>query len=373
MASNTPQYVCRNCGFSLPNPGATCARCGVNNSAYGNYTNDTQYGNNPYQYANQNPYQYENQATLGAYVVPPQSNTPVPPPPQSNAPVPLPPQSNPFVPPNPRRRSSFPLIAAIIGALVLIIVGGSIFVVNANNNAIHAQATAQAISKQNTTVAQAQQSTAQAQAMQATATAQASIDPYAPKGTNETLALTDSLTKPDKWKVNLNNNQKESCTFSDGFHMKVAETNTLYYCESQVSGASYDNLSFEVEMTVLSGDCGGIILRDSGTSYYKGYVFSVCSDSSYFMYREDYDPKIKQSTATTIDNGTTVGFQSNQVNKIAITAKGNVIEGYLNGKKLSSKKDTAFTDKGLVGLVAIENNQSTEVKFTNAKVWSYSS
>ena len=346
MASNTPQYVCRNCGFSLPNPGATCARCGVNNSAYGNYNNNTQYGNNPYQYPNQ----YENQANLGAYVVPP--------PPQVNIPV----------PPPPRKRSSLPIIAAVIGAIILIIAGGSIFAISANNNAIHAKATEQAVSAQNTSTAQVKQATAQA----ATATAQASLDPYAPKGTNETLALTDSLTKPDKWKANLNN-PKESCTFSDGLHMKVTEANTLFYCESQVSGASYNNLSFEVEMTVLSGDCGGMILRDSGTSYYKGYVFSICGDSSYFLYREDYDPKTKQSTATTIDNGTTVGFQSNQVNKIAMMATGNIIEGYLNGKKLSSKQDNAFLDKGLVGLVAIDNGQSTEVKFNNAKVWSFSS
>ncbi len=51
MASNTPQYACRNCGFALPNPGATCARCGKNNSPYANY-NNTQYGSDPYQYPN---------------------------------------------------------------------------------------------------------------------------------------------------------------------------------------------------------------------------------------------------------------------------------------------------------------------------------
>ena len=52
--------------------------------------------------------------------------------------------------------------------------------------------------------------------------------------------------------------------------------------------------------------------------------------------------------------------------------KGNLIEGYLNGKKLVSKQDNTFLDKGVVGLAIVDQTQSTELKFANAKVWSFS-
>ena len=377
MASNTPRYVCRNCGSTIPNPGAVCTYCGVNNSTYGNY--NTQYGNDPYQSSNQYPpnqyptNQYPNQYPPNQYPTnqyPP--NRYLSPNNGESYFVPPPPQTIPPVPPSRTRRSSLPLIIAIIVVVIVVIAAGSIFAATARTHATNAAATAQAISTQNTAIAKIQMATAQAQMVQATATAQASIDPYAPQGTNETLALTDSLAGPDKWQANTSK-QEEGCNFSDGFHLKETQANTIFRCEAQVAGASYDNLSFQVDMTIVSGDCGGLTIRDNGSSYYTGYLLTICSDSSYFLYSETYDSTVQKSVAHVVDNGTIVDFKSDQTNKVAIMAKGSLIEGYVNGKKILSKNDTSFLDKGLIGLVVIDNSQATEVKFANAKVWSFTS
>jgi hypothetical protein len=128
-------------------------------------------------------------------------------------------------------------------------------------------------------------------------------------------------------------------------------------------------------MTILKGDCGGLIFRQSlAQSSPHYYAFEVCSNGSYALYRYDaagsgfgnFKAPItvyQAASAPSIHNGL------NQTNVIAVVATSSGIELWANGKRLDSLPETTYQGGGFIGVEAKENTLPTIVKFSNAQVW----
>jgi eukaryotic-like serine/threonine-protein kinase len=233
---------------------------------------------------------------------------------------------------------------------------------NANATAtadVNANATADA----NATTTAFADANATATAFSAAATAtivNANPDPYGNAG--GTLALIDPLTQEGNWSKQSDTSFGGSCQFmSDGYHISESNSQHLFHCDD--TSTNFGNFVFEVKMTISRGDCGGMALRfDPSTG--KGYYLSVCSDGTYEF---DIYTGFSGSDATVLKNGNNAGITSGQ-NTIAMVASGSNFTFYLNNSLLGSTSDST-SNQGDIGLIADDNSNTTEVTYSDARVW----
>ncbi len=320
---------CSSCGANLPIGAAVCPVCGTptpynvassgSSSPYDSTVPASPYGGTP--------------PPATAYGSPPYGTSPslssnpyqpLPSNPYEVAPNPYNPPPPLYSPPPPRRRSRVGLIIGIV-ALVFILscvgIFGGLYVVGKNQ--LDAQATA-------TT-----------QATNLTATAAVSVYPFSNK-----LVLDDPLSDNSKGR------QWDEQTNTTGGTCKFA---------------GQSNFTFQVEMTITQGDAGGLLFRaDSGST--KLYYLRLTESGGYrlFLYVDN-----SGTNARTLKQSSVPGFNKglNQANLIGVVAKGDSLNLYINKQQFASITDSSYTS-GQIGLAAESFSNSTEVVFTNLKIWS---
>ena len=308
---------------------------------------------------------------------------PPPPPPSQGAPV--------LVSPPGRREnvvSRSPLAQGrtilLVGIALLVIVGGLglFFVFRANQartnntsatataqigatvtaNAFNATATTQAGSVAATSVAFNATATVQAQASATAAVIAANPDPYG----GGTLALYDPLHDNNSgynWGTGTDNTGS-SCKFTGGtYHVSESNINKFYSCSAS---PVFSNFAFEVKMTIINGYAGGMVFR-ADPSNTKFYLLVVGQDGSYSLYL--YVDNIASDIKTLTSGSSSAIHQGlGQTNVIAVVAQGSSFTVYVNRQQITNLNDSTFSH-GQVGVVAYPNNTSTEVAYSNAKVW----
>jgi hypothetical protein len=156
-----------------------------------------------------------------------------------------------------------------------------------------------------------------------------------------------------------------TCQFKQGaYHVSVTRAEFSHYC---IAGATtFSNFAYEVHMTILKGDGGGLIFRADGT---KGqfYYFHIGRDGSYALYLYTNTGSIHGQTLVS-DITATVHTGLNIANVLAVVAHDNTIDLYVNGERINSIVNSA-NGSGQVGLAATYSTGSTEIVFSDAKVW----
>ena len=272
-----------------------------------------------------------------------------------------------FVPPPKKRGFSVGLIVLVILA-VLIIIGSASFLFIAHNNQV-AMSNASATSTAN----------AQTQVVRGTATAHALAtgvvvhttatfiaqfpNPYPPH--TGTLVFFDTLadasTVPtNKW------DQNSNCQFHNGgYHVTEAHQNTFFVCGAHAT--NFTNFAYRVEITIVSGDCGGVVFRSDNQNQ-NLYLFEVCQNGTFSL--ATYNGTSGQYLINHQSN-TAINKGLGQTNLIAVVANGSTINLYANNVLLGSQNDTKFSS-GQIGLYA-DNYASatTDAQFANARVWKF--
>jgi hypothetical protein len=220
----------------------------------------------------------------------------------------------------------------------------------------HATATAQVYAKA-TAVAQTQ-ATAQAQA---TATALQAI--YS-SSTSGTPALSSSLAVQDRanWDV-YDAVGGGGCTFSGGaLHSSIFQQQ--FYVPCFAHATNFSNFAFQVQMTILKGDEGGLIFRanDAASQF---YYFQVGRDGTYSLNISKDD---KHSTSIALDNSSAIKTAAGQMNLLTVVARGNNIYLYVNKQFVGGVNDGTYAS-GEIGVFAGDTNNATDVAFSNARVW----
>ncbi len=187
-------------------------------------------------------------------------------------------------------------------------------------------------------------------------------NPYPPS--TGTLALNESLSE------NSNNNRwdtgtdtsGDSCEFSGGaYHVSESTQGYIYLCVAQID---LRNFAYQVQMTIVKGDGGGVIFcRDAAQKNF--YYFGINRLGLYTL-----DVYKNNSLSNTLSSGFSPAFHVglHQTNLIAVVLHGNNIDLYVNLQLVASVSDSTFSH-GLIGVVADETLHPTEVVFSNAKVW----
>jgi serine/threonine protein kinase len=187
---------------------------------------------------------------------------------------------------------------------------------------------------------------------QMTATAQAST----PQGlyrtvTSQPPSFSDSLAaqSPRNW------NSTSTCAFSDGKY--VISTPAGHFQPCYAVGTNLCNLGYQVQMTTLSGDGGGLIFRNTNNN---GYRLRVGPDGTYDLVNASYT--VTSGSSKAIHQGI------NATNRLTIIAQGSKIYLYINSQYVTSTIDTAASC-GAIGLMAVGFGSAGKAAFSNAEVW----
>ena len=169
---------------------------------------------------------------------------------------------------------------------------------------------------------------------------------------NDPLSAQDS----DQW------DNTGSCAFAQGtYHVIV---NTAYgYTNCIERAKSFSNFAYQVQMTIVTGDAGGLIFRtdDAITTYYR---FSL-DTSSQGIYR------LLNCNKCSIPNTLikkVMPVKVNQTYTMTVIAQKSILYLFINGQFLVSTPD-GTAQSGELGVYTYEFTHSTEVLFSNMKVW----
>jgi hypothetical protein len=333
---------CSTCRAQLPTGAAYCPSCGsitpFNVSSSGVSPSDTTVASFPYGESSPNPY------TPNPYTTPP------PPPPP---------------PPDRRGGLSAGRIVLLLVLLLLIVGAGGILYFRTAPPASQPQAHASP-----TTPAQQVTATPSSTPTQPTATpasAQTPQDLY-DQITQRPPTLDTPLSANDtsNWTESTSADGKYSCAFSGGAYHAIAQPQNAYMlCLAQAS--NFGDLAYQVQMTIVKGEFGGMVFRvDSSQTKY--YSFLIDSSGTY-------------SLITSVDNtgtrdyvlhkGTSEFFKTglNQVNLIAVIARGSSIYLYINQHYVISASDKSYR-AGQIGLFGGNYTHApADVMFSHVQIW----
>lgn len=256
------------------------------------------------------------------------------------------------------------IVLLIVGVMLLFVGGGAVLVYSsiANHTAPLQNTPTPQVHATTSATAHASLTTQATPTFQASPTISTVPNPYSPH--TGSLALNDPLqdnSKGYKWDTGTFGNGG-SCSFTGGsYHVGVSIQGQVLACNAEA--VTFGNLTYEVQMTILKGDRGGIFFRQVGTQG-PYYYFSLKIDGSYELdsYNGTISNVLQRGTSPVVKRGL------NQPNLLAVVAQGSNIDLYVNGQSTLRISDRT-TSNGLIGVAADATDQPAEVAFSNARVW----
>jgi serine/threonine protein kinase len=203
-----------------------------------------------------------------------------------------------------------------------------------------------------------------------TPTPNPNVNTYAPA--MSTLRYYDPLQQANYWQANPNDGATHGyCLFQQNAYVassNVAQTYTL--CPIASNQPVVGDMTFEVQMQILHGDCGGFTFRGNYQSTVGNfYYFDVCSDGKHYLASYTSFGMIQELQMS----NSNVPFAALKANPqlpltLAVVAQGSSLTFYLNHQLIDKMNDTTYTS-GQVSLLCYEVGNPTEVAFSNARLW----
>ncbi|MBV9229077.1 MAG: serine/threonine protein kinase [Chloroflexi bacterium] len=220
--------------------------------------------------------------------------------------------------------------------------------------------TAQARGTTNTNVEATAEASATAEA-EVTATAESNL--YA-EATQGTPIIDEALSQNigNQWDENTSS-RNERCTFTGGaYHIIEPQPGYTYPCFA--NGSTFSNFAFQVQMTIIKGDVGGLVFfADSAHTHYCASILNNEGNFAFFCY-------VNSSSSFTVPSNSVVGQKSPQPNLLTVIVHNNRVSLYVNKQYVGSIVLSLFSSGGEIGMVAYDIKQPTEVAFSHAQVWS---
>jgi serine/threonine protein kinase len=159
--------------------------------------------------------------------------------------------------------------------------------------------------------------------------------------------------------------ESNNCIFQgDGYH--ATSSSALVTCME--SGHSYGDATISVDMTLLSGQIGGVVFRMSSVPFvgnYAGYLFEVDSQGNYSFSCSSVTAGNTVLKEGSISRGFRRGYHVK--NTLQVVMNGSSLSFYVNGVFLDQETDTAF-GAGTMGFLAL----SASVAYSRLRISSIS-
>ncbi len=169
-------------------------------------------------------------------------------------------------------------------------------------------------------------------------------------------------------------NTTGDCEFTNGAYQVTTpqrRTNWSHRCTASATEVAnnFTNFAFEVQMTIVKGDEGGMIFRCNVRGVpVNFYYFHISQTGSYTL--DIYENNMLYKM---LDQGRNAAIHTglNQPNIIAVVAQGSTFHLYVNKQLINTVTDPESSyGHGQIGLVAdAKDHPPTEVLFSNVKVW----
>jgi DNA-binding XRE family transcriptional regulator len=180
-----------------------------------------------------------------------------------------------------------------------------------------------------------------------------------------TLAFFDPLSQEggSKWSSRTGS-YGSACRFTGGaYHASQSRLGAFRSC---AANGIFSNFAFEVQLTIIQGDCGGMLFRNDIEEHF--YYFHICQDGAYrvlsYVSDSGSSAKILQDSSSL-----TIHIGLGQHNKIAIVANGSTLTFYVNEQQIDQEQDSSSTS-GTISLIANPRyGNVTDVAYRNARLW----
>lgn len=180
----------------------------------------------------------------------------------------------------------------------------------------------------------------------------------------------NSATQSEQW------DQNDHCTFqADGYHVK-SQSNLLNqnaFTGCREAGTQYSNTTFAVDVTINSGQSGGLFfyVNQQALGAYAGYLFEIDTQGNYQIIRSSNfsingnNVTLQNSTMTpALKTGT--GAQ----NRLQVVARNGTLLFYINGTFVNQQTDSTFTSGQIAFLAnAGQGGQQADVTYSNVAVY----
>ena len=164
-----------------------------------------------------------------------------------------------------------------------------------------------------------------------------------------------------------------TCSFTDhAYHVYVnaiKSSHDLTYCFP--TAYTFTNFAFQVRMTFLRGNGGGIIFR-ANTTEAKWYFFAIQPDESYALYVYKGLGSAGNYMITPLHSEKSNPIIYPTMNKLTVLAKNNAIYLLVNGQYLWKQVDDTYSS-GNIGLLVAASQNITDIAFTDVEVWQINS
>jgi hypothetical protein len=264
----------------------------------------------------------------------------------------------------------------LIALAVVLIAGGLLayYTVVYQPGQLHAKATATSVAgiatgtAETVATTQAQTHVTAAAVAQATSMAvgtQIAMGDLYVQSTNGTPVLNDQLRAQDSnnWDIN-NSDPNAVCEFANGtFHAKAA---VGFFAPCLAKTTNFNNLVFQVEMHIISGHSGGLIIRSDAND--AGYYFRISTDGTYLGRRVSFNQNTTQEIPLFAGSSQAVHTGNGQFNQVTAIAQGNEIYMYVNQQYVAKINDDTYKS-GSIGVFADSDASGSEIVFRNAQVW----
>lgn len=157
--------------------------------------------------------------------------------------------------------------------------------------------------------------------------------------------------------------------FKDGaYYVAVSRKDSGLIC---AAFPLFKNFTYEVQMTLLEGEQGGIVFRRIHSSTLSLYgAFFIDAKGNYLVLARY--PDAKGSLHLLLDGTDSAIKQGyNQVNLLSVTAYGNLFQFAVNGHKVGMVHEQMEGSNGWgnIGVAVNEHSLTTRAMFRNARVW----
>lgn len=156
-----------------------------------------------------------------------------------------------------------------------------------------------------------------------------------------------------------------TCRFRNGaYYIDTATSDYVEYCTG--AATHFSDYVFQVQMTILKGDRGGLSFLVNSAQK-TVYYFGIGQDGSYvldFFRGEDGTNILKGDASNLIHLGL------NQPNLLGVSVMDSHVDLYINMQLLVHVSVAGYFSGSSIGMAAQDKISPTEVVFHDAKVWS---
>lgn len=176
-----------------------------------------------------------------------------------------------------------------------------------------------------------------------------------------TPIINDNLRNPDSY----NWDTGAGCSFVKATYTATV-TQKGFFLPCLAKHAMFSNFAYQVDMKILQGDAGGLIVRADAANT-QSYLFVVDQDGTYSIYYYSGSAKqraktLKEGYSSSIING------AGKENRLGVIASGTSLDFYINSKYITSIVDE-HRSSGLIGVLANNYTNTTSVRYSRAEVW----